>query len=220
VFSARQRLWTALGTLGVVLAAAPPSAAHRLDEYLQVIRVDVSTDRIGLEIDLTPGALLADGVLATLDADGAGGIEPDEARAYAADVIARLVLSVDDRALRLTAGNLRMPMTADIAAGTGVIAIEAAAELGPLTEGSHRLHLRNDFRPDVGVYLANALVPRAREVRVTGQIRDQHQRSLSIDFEVRHGKRSTWWWIAASASVLAGVVWRVRSAAARARSRL
>jgi nickel/cobalt transporter (NicO) family protein len=221
VRSSRQCLWTALGTIGLAFVASPPAAAHRLDEYLQVIRVDVGTDRIGLEIDLTPGALLAEGVLATLDPNGAAGIEPDEARAYAADVIARLVLSVDDRALRLTAGNFRVPMTADIAAGTGVIAIEAAAELGPLTEGSHRLRLRNDFRPDVGVYLANALVPTAREVRVTGQDRDPHQRSLSIDFEVRRAKRSTWPWIAATAAVLAGLVWTVRSAAGRAaRSRL
>jgi hypothetical protein len=193
---------------------SPHAAAHRLDEYLQVIRVDVSADRVGLKIDLTPGALLAENVLTTLDPNGRSGIEPDEADAYVADVLAHLALSVDEQALRLTVASRRMPMPSDVEAGMGVISIEAIAEVEALGAGPHRLEIRNDFRPDVGVYLANALVPTAREVRVTGQDRDSRQRSLTIDFEVQ---RTTlrWPWIAASAIALAAALWTFRPTAGR-----
>lgn len=196
-----------------MLARPAGPAAHRLDELLQAIRIDVGVDRIQLAIDLTPGALIAQSVIGTLDSDGNGDIGPQEAEAYAADVVAHLNLAVDSRPFPLTPGGRAIPSLAEIQGGTGIIRIEAAATLAGISEGRHRLDLRNDFRPDVGVYLVNALVPAASEVIVIRQVRDPLQRTLAIDYDV---VRPMWrdtrlLWASIGVLVLAAAAWARRS---------
>ena len=45
--------------LGMWLTFPAPAGAHRLDEYLQTTRVAIDIDRVGLDIDLTPGTSMA-----------------------------------------------------------------------------------------------------------------------------------------------------------------
>jgi hypothetical protein len=62
---------------------ASPSAAHRLDEYLQAMLVVIEPSSIQLQINLTPGVEVADQVLARIDRDDDRVISKDEAGAYA-----------------------------------------------------------------------------------------------------------------------------------------
>ena len=70
----------------------------------------------------------------------------------------------------------------DVKEGTGVIRLSASVALPVLTEGSHQLFLGNTHRADVGVYLANALVPADRRIEISGQRRDVAQHELTIDY--------------------------------------
>src|SRR6185436_19885460 len=85
----------------VAIGSAVPASAHRLDEYLQALRVDLRADGIVLELDLTPGAYLAADLVATLDANADRAIDVAEADAYVASVLRSLELSVDDHRVGL-----------------------------------------------------------------------------------------------------------------------
>ncbi len=91
------RPWFALLAFGVILGIAFPrhAGAHRLDEYLQATRFSVEVDRIVAEINLTPGADVAENVIATIDRDGNGEVTASEAAAYAEYVVKSLSLEVD-----------------------------------------------------------------------------------------------------------------------------
>ena len=63
-----------------------------------------------------------------------------------------------------------------------MIRLSASVALPVLTGGSHQLFLGNTHRADIGVYLANALVPTDRRIEITGQRRDVAQHELTIDY--------------------------------------
>ena len=53
----------AAATAGLLLVLSASPSAHRLDEYLQAARLSLAHTRVELEIDLTPGASVADGII-------------------------------------------------------------------------------------------------------------------------------------------------------------
>src|SRR5262245_2022622 len=67
----------------IALAAGTTASAHRLDEYLQAARIDLQADRVTVDLDLTPGASLAESVIAAIDRDQDGVASRDELNAYA-----------------------------------------------------------------------------------------------------------------------------------------
>ena len=83
--------------LGLLLPGSAPAEAHRLDEYLQATRLGISRDRVVVELDLTPGVLVAAQVFAMIDRDGDARVSPVEIEGYARRVLRDLSLSVDDR---------------------------------------------------------------------------------------------------------------------------
>lgn len=174
------RVTTGLITVLAAIATAVPASAHRLDEYLQALRVDVRADGIVVELDLTPGANLAADVLATLDANVDGAIDMAEADAYVASVLRSLELSIDDHRVGLDLVSRTIPSIDEVREGNGVINLVARVEVEqPL--GRHRLRVSNGHRPDVGVYLANALRPDSRAITIASQLRDPRQQTLTID---------------------------------------
>jgi len=62
---------------------------------------------------------------------------------------------------------------------------ELAAAIDAVSPGPHHLLYWNAHRPDIGVYLANVLVPASDRVAVTGQRRDVEQRQLVVDYALR-----------------------------------
>ena len=59
-----------------------------------------------------------------------------------------------------------------------------AATLPELSTGPHTVFFRNAHRPEVSVYLANALAPANRRIAITAQRRDADQRELTIAYRV------------------------------------
>jgi len=84
-----------------------------------------------------------------------------------------------------------------------------------LADGRHHLRYRNAYRSDIGVYLANTLVPASDRVTVVAQQRDVDQRDLLVDYRLRgdpttrlrQGRTVS---VAGALVLLVNVWWRLR----------
>jgi hypothetical protein len=173
---------------------------------LQAARLAVETDRVDVQLDLTPGIDVADAVVAGIDRDRDGALSQDERRTYAARVFDAVELRLDGRQLHVEPVESTFPELDAIKRGEGTIRLRTTATVPRLSRGDHRLFFRNTHQADKSVYLANALVPDAMSVAVTGQRRDPAQRELTIDFAVRTGSAATPAWLFAglAGAALAG----------------
>lgn len=157
--------------------------AHVLDQYLQVAQIAIAPDGARVELRLTPGAQVADRVLALIDVDGDGNISPMEEQAYARRVLQDMTFEIDGQRARLALVSLQFPPRHEIIEGIGAIRLTLAAEIALGTAGNHQLSFRNDHLPEFSAYLANALVPATNEIKITGQERDALQHVLRINFQ-------------------------------------
>jgi hypothetical protein len=171
--------------VAAVFAAATQTSAHRLDELLQAARIGIDEKRVDLELDVTPGAAVADRLINEIDRDGDGTFSIAEQRSFVDRVFAEIQMTVDDNVVRVSPRSFAFPAAAAFQNGDGVIAIRASATLPVPSEGAHRLEFDNGYRRDISVYLANALVPETNRVAVTGQERDGIQSRLRIAYDVR-----------------------------------
>ena len=178
----------ALG-LGVALtlAAGATISAHRLDEYLQAARIDLQPSGVLIDLDLTPGAAVADSIIAMIDRDGDGSMSTDEQRAYASEVVRALEIEIDGESLPSRLMSSSFPAMSVFRRGEGNIRLQVGASHPVLSGGAHQLLFRNGHLGDRSVYLANALVPQSDRLSVARQRRDGRQRELKIDFAVRGG---------------------------------
>jgi len=167
------------------------TSAHRLDEYLQAARLGIDPDRVELSLDLTAGIAVAEVVLSEIDRDKNGMISAAEARAYADRVLSAIALDVDGIPLRVELVDSTFPAFDSVRKGEGTTRIQAAASMPRLADGLHHLRYRNTYRSDIGVYLANALVPASDRVIVAAQRRDLYQRDLVIDYQLSRQPAST-----------------------------
>ena len=76
--------------LAAMLAPARAALAHPLDVYLQATYLTVGPAQIVVELDLTPGVLVAPQILPELDTDGDEVISDAEGQAYYAALKTRL----------------------------------------------------------------------------------------------------------------------------------
>jgi hypothetical protein len=183
--SAQTKLQQLLAGLMILGFGFPRTTqAHRLDEYLQATRISIELERIGVEMNLTPGAAVADNVFASIDQDRNGVISTAEGEVYAKTVVTSLALNVDGRSCTLTLDGYSFPPLADVRLGEGIIRLRASAKVPHASIGTHRLAFANTYRSDIGVYLINALIPSDGRIRITGQSRDTLQNEFKMDYKV------------------------------------
>lgn len=168
------------------------ATAHVLDQYLQVAQLTLAPDGVGVELRLIPGVQVADRVFAAIDSNGDGRIAPAEAEAHARAVMHELTLAVDGRRVPLTLVGAQFPSRSELQDGVGVIRLELAAQVSLMTEGRHRIAMRNDYWPEIGVYLVNVLVPKSASMTVARQTRDPLQHELQLDVDIARAKRGLW----------------------------
>jgi hypothetical protein len=166
--------------------------AHVLDQYLQVARIAIERGGTRVELRLTPGVQVADRIFALIDVDGDGQISPAEELTYARRVLQDISLAVDGRRLPFALTDIQFPSRSEMKEGIGSIRLDLAADVSLSAEGEHEISFRNDHLPELGVYLANALVPTTEAIRITGQQRDELQHGLQIDFRVTPVATRAW----------------------------
>jgi hypothetical protein len=202
-------------TLLLVLMSGGSSSAHRQDEYLQAARLAIDPDRVQIELDLTPGIAVAEMVLAEVDVDADRSISAAEARAYSERVLSAIALDVDRMPLHVELVDSAVPAIDAVLKGEGITRIRAVAPMPRLSDGLHHLRYRNTYRRDIGVYLANALVPASDRVTVAVQRRDVDQRELLVDYSLRadpatRARRAWSLGLTGVFVLLAGLWWRRR----------
>ena len=160
------------------------TVAHQLDEYLQAARIAFARDRIVLEIDLTPGANIAGEIVAALDSDGNGVVQPLEARVYGQAVVGDFDLSFDGQPVHLTLEAIEVPAVAEMRRGVGTIQLTVAGAIGGVRAGTRHVRFTNRHHPAKSAYLANALVSADRDVQVVAQRRDYRQQQIDVEYKI------------------------------------
>src|SRR5262249_37689893 len=156
--------------------------AHVLDQYLQIAQIALVPGGARVELRLTPGVQVADRVFALIDVDGDGQISSAEEQAYARRVLSDTALEIDGRRTPLALVGILFPSRREMNEGIGAIRLTLTAKATLGGAGEHQLSFRNDHLPELGIYLANALVPASNEIKITGQERDALQHGLRINF--------------------------------------
>jgi hypothetical protein len=168
----------------LVLIVSPLTThAHRLDEYLQASQITLSTNRIHIELRLTPGVDVADHVFALIDLDHNHQLSPDEQRAYAERVLHDLSLELDCRSLPLTLTSATFPTRSEMKTGDAAVRLDLFAETA-LNNTNQQLTFRNNHLPNLSVYQANAMVPNSNSIKIPNQQRDRLQHELTLNINI------------------------------------
>ena len=165
----------------LVLLAARPVQAHRLDEYLQATTIAVEKGRVDAELRLTPGVNVFPGVFAGIDSDSDGVASPAEQRAYAERVIGDLSLTADGMRLPLRLVSLIFAPKELLQDGRGEIRLRFEADV-PAGTGRRRLTFENHHRHEIGAYLVNGLVPHDPDIQFLAQQRNQDQTIYQLEY--------------------------------------
>jgi hypothetical protein len=172
----------------MLLSIGAPATAHRLDEYLQAALISVETNRIQVQIRLTPGVAVLPLVLAMIDTDADGVISESEQRVYAERVVRDLSVTVDGDRRWPRLISARFPGTGEMREGIGEIQLEFEVDL-PRNGPNRRFLFENHHQSRIAAYLVNCLVPSDPGIRLTAQNRNESQSLYELDY-VQAGVRS------------------------------
>jgi len=192
--------------VALALACAMPAQGHQLDEYLQAARIGLEPDRIIVEMSLTPGAAVARQIFSSLDRDGDGQISTAETESYGRNVLNDLVFEVDDQSRALRLLRAQSPSWPEMREGVGTIRLQAEAGV-VLSRGRHRLRFVNNHRPEISVYLVNALMPTSAMV-IRSQQRDVRQYGIVLEFDRSSSDLGALWIVFPLVAVTALVFYR------------
>jgi nickel/cobalt transporter (NicO) family protein len=180
-----------LGLIALLLALRAPLAAlaHPLDVYLQATYITVAPTQLTVELDLSPGALVAPQVLPQLDTNGDQQIADAEGQAYVDAILHNVVLQVDGSPLSLAVSKFDMPEYLTMQAGYGTIRIFTIAKLPDGMMGTHQIYYKNNYAPTGSAYQVNAFVDKGVAITLGKQKRDSIQQSMTMDYAI--GSAST-----------------------------
>ncbi len=164
----------------------PPRAAlaHPLDVYLQATYITVAPAQIVVELDLTPGVLVAPQLLPQLDADSDQQISDAEGQAYADTVLRGVALQVDGQALPLAVATIEMPSYITIQAGYGTIRVFTVATLAAGLTGMHTIAYANNNAPAGASYQVNTFIEQGAAITLGKQNRDSIQQGIAVDYTI------------------------------------
>jgi hypothetical protein len=169
-------------TAAVLSLAVMPAPAHRLDEYLQATIFSVEKGRIQAQMTLTPGVAVFARLFAYIDSDADGVISQAEQRAYAAQVLRDLSLSIDGHRLTPQLVSIGFPSTGEMKEGRGEIQLDFSADLHRGAR-SRKLVFENRHQNPISAYQVNCLVPRSPNIRIAAQERNYTQSLYRLEYE-------------------------------------
>jgi hypothetical protein len=170
-----------LAVFPTILLLVAPASAHRLDEYLEATILSIQSDRVEGSLRLVPGVAVSSAVIASIDANGNGTLPEPEQQRYALRVLADLSLSIDRQPLKPRLVSADFPSVEEMREGIGEIHISFIADL-PRGGADRRLTYENHHQSQLAAYLVNCLVPSDKNIRITGQNRNENQSFYQLDF--------------------------------------
>ena len=163
---------------------------------------------VRIDLDLTPGIDVADGIIAMIDHDRDASLSREEQRAYASEIVGDLQITLDGAPLTLGLTSSAFPELPALHRGEGVIRLQVSATHPSLSAGADQLFFRNRHLSGQSVYLANALAPEDARISVTEQRRDPYQRELTIGYALARWSASLAVWLVISLPVAAFLIVR------------
>jgi len=170
---------------------AAGAQAHRLDETLVGSLVLLSPARISVQVDITPGTLLAREVHDRIDLDRNGVISAAERTSLGAGWARQVRIQLDGAERGLRVLDCEVPDLERLLAGDGIIRINAALD-GVPDRGVHKLSIVSGDSFPNPVFAVNALKPVDDRIRILRQDRDAGQRVYAVDYEI--AGRGWWPW--------------------------
>ncbi|MGW0943276.1 HoxN/HupN/NixA family nickel/cobalt transporter [Streptomyces sp. NPDC002623] len=138
--------WAAALTLsatGLALLASP-AQAHPTDETVQQAYLTPTASGLSVQLDLTPGVLVAPAFARAVDTNGDRQLSADEKTAQVELVASALRLRVNGRTVPLTVTGSAHPAYELLAAAGGTVTVELAAVL---PEGSRDVVFTDEYAP-------------------------------------------------------------------------
>lgn len=178
------RLLFLLGLFLALLMSPAAAQAHPLDVYLQASYITVAPTQITVELDLSPGVLIAPQALGDLNSDGDQQISDAEGQAYADTILGNVELRVDGQPLTLRVSEIEMPPYLTIQAGYGTIRIFSVATLATGLASTHQIFYTNTYAPSGSSYQVNAFVDADVAITLGKQNRDSLQQSMTVDYAI------------------------------------
>ena len=207
----------------LIVLNATAAFAHRVDEYLQAVMIDVTKDHVQLELRLAPGIAVASTVLDSIDISRDGVLSPAEQDVYVQRVLSALTLAVDGNPVMLRATSQTFDEVGALKRGTGTMRFRFEGTVRA-ESGAHRLTLTNRHRTPISAYLVNALEPTDRDIHVVKQERSDDQSRYELSYDqgtlISFGQLLRWGLVVAALLILAGncvAAYRRRLVARRAR---
>lgn len=181
----------------MLLLFATPTTAHRVDEYLQATTIELWSNRLRMELRLSPGIAVASRVIDSIDINRDGAISRDEEQRYAQKVLSDQLLTLNSVRLVPRLISTTFPAVLDLRQGLGAIELTFEADVVN-RNGQHRLAAENRHRRAISAYLVNALVPQETRLRITAQSRDYQQSAYELLYEQIPAGIPTWLVVAAA----------------------
>ena len=110
-----------------------------------------------------------------------------------------IALEVDGQRPPLVLKEVQFPSLQEMTEGVGAIHLDLTAEIGLNAANAHHLSFRNDHLPEIGTYLANALIRKTGAIEINEQQRDSLQHEFQLDFRVLTAdapiefRQVSWW---------------------------
>jgi hypothetical protein len=114
----KRRLWMMLMLL------SSSALAHPVDECVQAAYITLAANQISLELDLTPGELVAGKLIDLIDADHDGTFAQTEAESFARQFLQKISLEVDGQLQELKLHKTQVPALPLLESGGGTVRID------------------------------------------------------------------------------------------------
>ena len=173
-----------LALLLVVLARPAAALAHPLDVYLQASYITIAPAQMVVELDLSPGVLVAPQALKELDTNNDGQISDAEGQVYSASILRNVTLQVDGKPLLLEMTKIEMPSYLALQAGYGTIRVFTHTALADGLTGTHQIAYTNANASTGVTYQVNAFVDKGVAITLGKQNRDSTQQTLTVDYAI------------------------------------
>lgn len=161
------------------------ASAHPRDEMVQAAYLKLEPTGLELELDLTPGELVAPRMLELIDSNRDGQLESTEVHGYAVQVLEQLQVQSDGQTQTLELVSASTPKTNVFLAGGGTIQI-LARTTWPERAGNRTLEFANAHAPVQSGYLSNAFVQSER-LQMGRQSRNPNQSQYRLEYGLEAG---------------------------------
>lgn len=171
------------------LLSLPATAAAHAEHYGQSAYVTLTPDLVKVELDMSPGMLVASQVVRLINVDGDQRISEAEKRAYASALLGDLSLEIDGQPRTLTVASFELPPAEHLATGEDKMRFTFTASLSGVGAGPHQMVFRNGHQPARSAYLTHPFAG-TREVTLGKLSRDTTQQQMTVSYAVtRAAKR-------------------------------